>query len=153
MTETGTGSLSDTIAIADSKHGTRSKSNGLAAALILLALFGVAIFGWNGLQSLPIAWSKGEYSHGYLIPLIALYLLFRRLEKVESRTRIEWRWMGLLLGALSLALILLGNLTQIPDLATYGLIGFVFSLLVEEEKIEAIESSVLLARCRAAPAA
>ena len=130
MTETGTGSLSDTIAIAGSKLGTDSKSNGLAAALILLALFGVAIFGWNGLQSLPIAWSKDEYSHGYLIPLIALYLLFRRLEKVETRTKMEWRWMGLVLGALSLALIFLGNLTQIPDLATYGLIGFIFSLLV-----------------------
>lgn len=130
MTETGTSALSDSIAIAKTKLDSETNKNGLAAVLIALTLFAVAGFGWGGLQSLPIAWSKGEYSHGYLIPLIALYLFFRRLETVEIPAKIEKRWVGLALGTLSLALILLGNLTQIPDLATYGLIGFIFSLLV-----------------------
>lgn len=103
---------------------------GSGILLLAAAVFAVAAFGWQGLVSLPQSWSREEYSHGYLIPVIALYLFARRYEKGVPWATNGKRWPGLVLGILSLLTILLGNLAQIPDISTYGLIGFVFAILM-----------------------
>lgn len=103
---------------------------GWGIVFTVVALFAVALFGWQGLLSLPQAWLRDEYSHGYLIPVIALYLFARRIDKGMPWRVAGPRWPGTVLAVVSLALILLGNLAQIPDIGTYGLIGFVFALLL-----------------------
>ena len=88
------------------------------AALGMLSMY------WTGLTSLLTVWERPEYSHGYLIPLIALYLFGIRL----SQTRDAYaahpirRGLGVATVLFGLAIGLLGNLVHIPDISTYGLI-------------------------------
>ena len=81
-------------------------------------------FYWIGLESLFAAWERPEYSHGYLIPLIALYLLLSRMSQFKDgisnlapRSRL-----GTATVLVGLAVGLLGNLVNIPDISTYGFI-------------------------------
>ena len=97
--------------------------------LVLLAALPVF---WLGLVSLAQAWSTAEYSHGPIIPLVSLYLLLR-----EFRTRPPApagspanRLPGVLLLVAGLSVGILGNLVNIPDIVTYGLIIWVGGLLL-----------------------
>ena len=99
--------------------------------LLFLALVAasVPVF-WIGLTSLLRAWSTPEYSHGWLIPFISLYLFLRELRTMpEPRPLGFWnlraRWPGLVVIALGLLIALVGNVTRIPHFATYGLIVWV----------------------------
>lgn len=105
-----------------------SAASGWGAVLLAVSLFAMAAFSWQGLLSLPIAWTRPEYSHGYLIPLIAIYLFVRKADMTWDWRGDRRRWPGLFLGLLALVLASLGNATQIPDLVTYGFILFLFAL-------------------------
>ncbi len=102
-------------------------SLGMAAWLLLASLGAVAFF-WIGIVSLFEAWSRPEYSHGYFIPFIAAFLLLRGLYKLKLGS--DFPWIGFCAVALGLVVGLIGNLSYIPDLVTYGLLaciaGFVF---------------------------
>ena len=54
----------------------------LLASLLVIAFLGV-IF-WGGFEWLLVKWEKEEYNHGYLIPVVALYLLWLRAEKLNE---------------------------------------------------------------------
>ena len=113
----------------------RSSGGGLVVnplgILLFLALVAVSVpVFWIGLTSLVRAWSTPEYSHGWLIPIISLYLFLRELRQMpEHRPLGFWnlraRWQGLAVIALGLAIALVGNVTRIPHFATYGLIVWV----------------------------
>ena len=101
---------------------------------IALALVGMVAFYWTGLASLFDAWERPEYSHGYLIPPIALYLFLTRtthLDGIRSDKDPQRSW-GIAAVLLGLLVGLLGNLVHIPDISTYGFImcaaGLVFVL-------------------------
>ena len=53
--------------------GTAPLENGVL--WIVLAIAGGVAFFWDGINSLFDAWSRPEYSHGPLIPIIAGFLL------------------------------------------------------------------------------
>jgi hypothetical protein len=96
---------------------------------VLLVAVSVPVF-WIGLTSLIRAWSTPEYSHGWLIPVISLYLFLRELRTMpEPQPLGLWnlraRWPGLMVIALGLAIAMVGNVTRIPTSATYGLIVWV----------------------------
>jgi exosortase D (VPLPA-CTERM-specific) len=99
--------------------------------LLFLALVAASLpVFWIGLASLVKAWSTPEYSHGWLIPFISLYLFLREMRRMpEPRVLGFWnlsqRWPGLVVIALGLAIALVGNVTRIPHFATYGLIVWV----------------------------
>ncbi len=113
----------------------RSSGGGLAVnplgILLFLALVAVSVpVFWIGLTSLVRAWSTPEYSHGWLIPFISLYLFLRELRTMpEPQPLGAWnlraRWPGLAVIALGLLIALVGNVTRIPHFATYGLIVWV----------------------------
>ena len=89
---------------------------------IVLAIAGCVAFFWDGIASLLDAWSRPEYSHGPLIPLIAGFLLLRELKNRPPLADPGSRVPGLAVTALGIFVGLLGNLTQIPYFITYGLI-------------------------------
>lgn len=97
---------------------------------IALAVVGGVAFFWDGITSLLDAWSRPEYSHGPLIPIIAGYLLLRELRNRPASAAPGSHVPGLAVTALGLVVGLLGNLTQIPDLITYGLIIVVGGLIL-----------------------
>ena len=95
---------------------------GLGLFLALIAV-SVPVF-WIGIEFLGQTWMTPEYSHGPLIPLISLYLFLRErrdFPPVPADTP-TLRWPGFLVLCLGLALGAAGNLTQIPDVASYGII-------------------------------
>ena len=55
-----------------------------APGLFLLALAVMLFTFRDGLASMVSWWDEPEYSHGYLIPFISLYLLAVRLELLDS---------------------------------------------------------------------
>lgn len=101
-----------------------------------LALFAVLVLGslpifWFGLESLVRAWSTPEYSHGWLIPFISLYLFLRELRQSPApATQVRDRWPGLAVIALGLLVALAGNVTRIPDIVNYGLIIWVAGVVL-----------------------
>ena len=91
---------------------------------------GVAFF-WSGLVSLGAAWGTPEYSHGPVVPLVSLFLFLREMRDVPPATApITDRWPGLVLTGLALLVGLVGNLTNIDDLVTYGFVLWVGSLVL-----------------------
>jgi exosortase D (VPLPA-CTERM-specific) len=99
---------------------------------LLVAALGMAAFYWTGLASLVNAWARPEYSHGYLIPLVAAFLFVRQSRSLAPGGAGEESIAGLLVVAAGLTVGLFGNLVQIPDVITYGflvcLAGFVLIL-------------------------
>jgi exosortase D (VPLPA-CTERM-specific) len=86
----------------------------------------------GGVAELITRWSKQEeYSHGFFIPLIALWLLWQRREALRASLAAP-SWHGLLLLVVAAAMLLLGELTAIFILVQYGfvlsLVGLVFCL-------------------------
>ena len=90
---------------------------------IALVAVSMPVF-WYGMSFLATTWASPEYSHGPLIPLISLYLFLRELRNAGDRPKDTnpSRWQGLLVLAIGLLIGIAGNLVQIPDIVTYGLI-------------------------------
>ena len=93
---------------------------------VMLCVVALPIF-WFGFESLIQAWLTPAYSHGWLIPVISLYLFLRELRASDrpDPARAINRWPGYVVLASGLAISLLGNLVRIPDIVSYGFIVWV----------------------------
>lgn len=98
-------------------------------AWFILALLGTSIFFWGGITSLPNAWSRPEYSHGYLIVPIAVFLLLSQLRAMENRV-LGNQSVGFVAVVLGLVFGAVGNLAHIPDVTVYGLLICLTGLLL-----------------------
>jgi len=85
---------------------------------------------FGGLSDLVLRWHKQEeYSHGYFIPLISLWLLWRRRKAlVESRGQPS-KW-GLAVIAASGAMLLVGELSAIMILIQLAFLAFLVGLVL-----------------------
>lgn len=71
---------------------------------ILAALVGVLLWTyWNTVQAIMSNWSRPQYSHGYLIPIFSLALLWLRYEPI-GEVKASERWWGVALLAIGLGL-------------------------------------------------
>ena len=109
----------------------RPFSTGASAFILLAALVAIAPF-HDALARLYDVWNlKPEYSHGILIPLISLFLLWRERAWLSTAT-FEGSWSGLALTAGGLLFWLLGDLATIVTIQQYGFLlvvyGFVATL-------------------------
>lgn len=96
---------------------------GWFAALVAVSL---PVF-WLGFESLARAWATPEYSHGPLVPLISLYLFLRELRQTPPAPTgtPARRGPGVAVVLLGLAIAILGNLVNIADIVTYGMIVWI----------------------------
>lgn len=74
---------------------------------------------WNTIVSIAQAWERPQYSHGYIVPMFAAFLLWLRYEPVREASAGE-RWIGVGILAIGLALRLVTAFfsTVIPEMAT-----------------------------------
>lgn len=105
---------------------------GRLPVLFAIGVFLAIIAYAGGVAELITRWSKQEeYSHGFFIPLITLWLLWERREALRASMGSP-SWLGLLLLLLALGMLTLGELTAIFILVQYGfllsLVGLVFCL-------------------------
>lgn len=106
----------------------------LGVWLLLFHFLGNQTFGYISTPSL-IGWLNMAYSregsddsHGPLIPLVVLGLLWWRREKLASVRGALW-WPGLLLLAAAAALHVLGYAAQQPRVSVIALLGGIYALI------------------------
>ncbi len=103
--------------------------NGLLL-FIAVVVSAVPLF-WFGLVSLQKAWAVPEYSHGPLIPLVSAYLFLRDMKQVPSLDReIRDRMPGYAFIVLAILFAIVGNVSRIPDIVTYGLIVWIWGMVL-----------------------
>lgn len=84
----------------------------------------------GGVAELITRWNKQEeYSHGFFIPLITLWLLWQRRAALRSSLGQPF-WPGLLLLLLAIGMLLLGELTAIFIIVQYGLLLSLLALVL-----------------------
>ena len=97
-----------------------------ASFLVIAVLLGL-IF-WEGLKKLVIVWNtQEEYSYGYIIPFITLFLLWQKKEILE-RIRFGGSWAGVMLVLAGLILFVLGNLSTLFLIVQYAFLIVVLGL-------------------------
>lgn len=98
----------------------------IATGALLAAVF------WQGIVSLMGKWGREEYSHGYLIPFVVLFLIWQKrgiLERMEFRGS----WAGVLVAGVGLLVLIAGELSTLYVVVQYGffiaLVGVVLAWL------------------------
>ena len=111
----------------------REKSAWITPGLfwLLVAVLGAAVFFADGLDALLSAWSKPEYSHGPLIPVLSGLGFLRQLKAYPADPGPKRkRWVGVTVVVASLALATLGKLSNISDLVAYATILWVGGIIL-----------------------
>ena len=86
---------------------------------------------WLGFRGLAVEWTRPEYSHGPIIPILSFYMFLREAKAVPPPSApVTDRWPGVALIVLALALAALGNLVRIDDIVFYALIIWVGGLIL-----------------------
>lgn len=83
---------------------------------------------WGGLANVLSRWAdQAEYSHGYLIPLISLYILWEKKNLIIPHYLDSSGW-GIPLCVAALALLFVGEISALYILIHYSFLFFLFSL-------------------------
>jgi exosortase D (VPLPA-CTERM-specific) len=113
---------------APSDAGRRPFQLGFLALLVLAAIAAIVPFR-EALARLYDIWAiKPEYSHGILIPIISLFLLWRERAWIAA-AKFEGSWSGLLPIAAGFAFWLLGDLAAIFTIQQYGFLLVLYGLV------------------------
>jgi exosortase D (VPLPA-CTERM-specific) len=98
---------------------------------LAVATVAAAFFFFDGIDALLEAWSRPDYSHGPLIPVLSLLLFLRQLKTVpENQGPVHDRWIGVVVVAVSLAVAAAGKLARIDDIIIYATIIWVGGILL-----------------------
>lgn len=95
----------------------------LAIALLLIGLF------WDSFKEMARLWEEPEYSHGYLIPFLAIYLFLIRAEPIE-RLPAGTTWAGVVLLLAGMGVVLIGNLSALYVIIQYGFLITMVALVL-----------------------
>jgi exosortase len=95
-------------------------SNNTLLLLLLAVSFGLlGIIFYDGLALMVQWWDRDEYSHGYMIPMVALYLIWQNQHKLPAASG-KGSWAGTLLLAAGLVFFLMGELSAIYTVIQYA---------------------------------
>ena len=120
-----------TIAANDGPASARIEPPSGGFVWLVVGAAAATIIFWSGFISLGEAWTRPEYSHGPVIPVLSLYLFLRDLREVPPPTgQVTDRWPGFAVVLIALAIGLFGSLVRIPDLVTYGFILWIAGIIL-----------------------
>jgi exosortase D (VPLPA-CTERM-specific) len=94
--------------------------------MFLAAVLGAFAY-QDGLRHMVSVWGSEEYSHGYLIPFVMLYLTWLRLPSPDDSNSHGAGW-GVLLAVVGAGLLLAGQMSTLYIFHEYGFIVFVWGL-------------------------
>lgn len=95
----------------------------LAWIPVLLVVFVFAAY-WDGLAELWRRWSiQPEYSHGFLIPIVVLYILWEKKSLIQHAATGPV-WSGLILLAIAMLMLVVGEISALYLFIHYSLIIF-----------------------------
>jgi exosortase D (VPLPA-CTERM-specific) len=73
------------------------------------------------------AWESEEYSHGYFLPLISLFLIWQQKDRLE-RLRFDGAWLGVLVVGFGLFVFIAGELATLYTVIQYGFLVVLYGL-------------------------
>lgn len=96
-------SLADMVAVSAPVRSWAGIKRGTGVKIAVLALLFTALNGWQ-FRELIGQWRKPDWSHGFIIPLFSLYLLYSRQEEIfGAKARVNMWGLGILvLGVLTM---------------------------------------------------
>lgn len=99
------------------------------AAFAVVAVVSILLFK-EGLQYMVTYWeTKEEYSHGYMIPVVVLFLIWQKKTDLE-RIPFLGSWVGFLIVALGTMLFFAGNLSALYIVIQYAFVVVVAGLML-----------------------
>ncbi|MCL4721907.1 MAG: archaeosortase/exosortase family protein, partial [Gammaproteobacteria bacterium] len=93
----------------------------LVLGLMLVAAVALGVLFRDGLINMEAAWQSPEYNHGYIIPLVALYLLWLRSKDIQAAP-LSGSWLGIGILAISLGVLALGELSAVFAITQYAFV-------------------------------
>jgi exosortase D (VPLPA-CTERM-specific) len=110
----------------------RTEVNRTSLGLILLFAILVASFllYWPGIVSLLAAWNRAEYSHGYIIPIIAFVIAVKRYGLPPESKGFPSSKIGITTVVIAILLGMLGRISGIADIVTYGMLLSIAGLAI-----------------------
>ena len=97
--------------------------------LLFLVALGLSFWlYWDGLAEAVLRWElQEEYSHGYLIPLVSLFILWEKRFQIAASYQ-NYSWWGLPIIVLALIILLIGEVSALYMLIHYSFILLLFGL-------------------------
>lgn len=90
--------------------------------IMLVAACAIGAIFFDGIELMVNWWStREEYSHGFLIPIISLYLIWQRSDQLR-KIPFPGSWFGVLTLVFGLFLFFLGELSTIYTVVQYGFV-------------------------------
>ncbi|MEW6331324.1 MAG: archaeosortase/exosortase family protein, partial [Pseudomonadota bacterium] len=95
-----------------------------AILCVVAALMGFIFY--DGLEWMVAIWNrKEEYSHGFMIPAIALFLIWQKKDRLE-RVAFSGSWTGFAVVLVGIAIFMLGELSTLYIIIQYSFIVALF---------------------------
>jgi exosortase D (VPLPA-CTERM-specific) len=98
-------------------------------ALLAVVVVGVAVLFRRTIPYVVANWQREEYSHGFLIPVVTLLLLWQRRRQLQQ-TPFRGSWAGALLTLAGIGLYFVGAFAAIATLDAYGLVIVIAGLFL-----------------------
>jgi exosortase D (VPLPA-CTERM-specific) len=90
--------------------------------IALVTAVSVLIFAFfDALKYMVLEWRQEEYSHGYMLPVVAAFLVWQRSSEF-ARLEFSRSWRGLLLALVGLILALAGEVATLFTVTHYGVL-------------------------------
>lgn len=101
------------------------------AGLFLLGFALILVVFRDGIDNMIKYWAEPEYSHGYLIPLLSLYLLSIRLVTLD-KLGAGPSWLGVTITLAGLTGLILGQLSALYVIVHYSFVLTIWGLVVTQ---------------------
>jgi exosortase D (VPLPA-CTERM-specific) len=106
-----------------------SRPNYILWVLLLLSAGLLGVIYYDGLELMVKWWERDEYSHGYMIPMVALYLVWQKQEAlVKAVDYGSWGGAGLLV--MGLIIFLMGELGSLYTVIQYAFLIALYGLVI-----------------------
>ncbi|MGK0442735.1 MAG: exosortase D (VPLPA-CTERM-specific) [Pseudohongiellaceae bacterium] len=103
--------------------------HGLLWVLLLAAFALLGVVFQSGLAEMVKDWELDEYSHGYMIPMVALYIIWQKQQQLPVLTQ-SGAWLGVLGTLLGLLAYFMGEMATVYEVVQYGFLLCVFSVFL-----------------------
>jgi exosortase D (VPLPA-CTERM-specific) len=97
--------------------------------LLLIALAVIVYIFRDGLELMVDWWQREEYSHGYMIPLVAAFLVWQKINFLPANVD-RGAWAGLVFSILGMSTYFIGELSALYIIGQYGFLLSLFGVVL-----------------------
>lgn len=116
--------------IASNQYGMRWTIATIDLVILASVMLFLLVAFFAGLRDLENVWAtQEEYSYGYLIPVVTLYLLWQRRELIAT-TPFAGSWWGVALVAVGVVLLAVGQIGTLGTIVQYAFLCTLLGLVV-----------------------